>query len=168
MKFQTTTRPLRKLVQEFSAGTILLPQFQRNFVWRPSKIRNLLDSRWPRPGTGEPGAGNRPAGFGERGEETCPWESDCGPAAKAPDEPPTPYRLCASPRLYSNLGGTPSWSTSTSLPPRRTSGNASRLGACSDSRDRAAAARASAETPPPRPGSPPSAPELSASAPGAV
>ena len=44
MKFQTTTRPLRELVQEFSAGTILLPQFQRNFVWRPSKIRNLLDS----------------------------------------------------------------------------------------------------------------------------
>ena len=44
MKFQTTTRPLRELVQEFSAGSILLPQFQRNFVWRPSKIRNLLDS----------------------------------------------------------------------------------------------------------------------------
>ena len=44
MKFQTTTRPLRELVQEFSAGAILLPQFQRNFVWRPSKIRNLLDS----------------------------------------------------------------------------------------------------------------------------
>ena len=44
MKFQTTTRPLRELVQEFSSGAILLPQFQRNFVWRPSKIRNLLDS----------------------------------------------------------------------------------------------------------------------------
>ena len=44
MKFQTTTRPLRELVQEFSAGAILLPQFQRNFVWRPSKILNLLDS----------------------------------------------------------------------------------------------------------------------------
>ena len=44
----------------------------------------------PHDSTGEPGAGNRPAGFGERGEETCPWESACGPAAKAPDEPPTP------------------------------------------------------------------------------
>ena len=44
MKFQTTTRPLRELVQEFSSGAILLPQFQRNFVWTPSKIRNLLDS----------------------------------------------------------------------------------------------------------------------------
>ena len=44
MKCQTTTRPLRELVQEFSTGAILLPQFQRNFVWRPSKIRNLLDS----------------------------------------------------------------------------------------------------------------------------
>ena len=32
----------------------------------------------------------RPAGFGERGEETCPRESACGPVAKAPDEPPTP------------------------------------------------------------------------------
>ena len=54
----------------------------------------------PHDSTGEPGAGNRPAGFGERGEETCPWESDCGPAAKAPDEPPNPYRLRASSRLY--------------------------------------------------------------------
>ena len=44
----------------------------------------------PHDSTGEPGAGNRPAGFGERGEETCPWESDCGPAAKALDEPPNP------------------------------------------------------------------------------
>ena len=43
---------------------------------------------------------NRHAGFGERGEETCPWESDCGLAAKAPDKPPIPYRLRASPRLY--------------------------------------------------------------------
>ena len=32
--------------------------------------------------TGEPGAGNRHAGFGERGEETCPWDSDCGPVRK--------------------------------------------------------------------------------------
>ena len=40
--------------------------------------------------TGEPGAGDRPAGFGERGEETCSRESDCGPVAKAPDEPPIP------------------------------------------------------------------------------
>ena len=44
MRFQTTTRPLRDLVREFHAGAILLPQFQRDYVWRPSKIRNLLDS----------------------------------------------------------------------------------------------------------------------------
>ena len=31
-----------------------------------------------------------PAGFGERGEETYPWDSACGPVAKAPDKPPTP------------------------------------------------------------------------------
>ena len=34
------------------------------------------------------------------GEETCERESACGPVAKAPDEPPDPYRLRASPRLY--------------------------------------------------------------------
>lgn len=44
MKFQTTTRPLRDLVREFHTGAILLAQFQRDFVWRPAKIRNLLDS----------------------------------------------------------------------------------------------------------------------------
>ena len=36
----------------------------------------------PHDSTGEPGAGNRHAGFGERGEETCPWDSDCGPVRK--------------------------------------------------------------------------------------
>ena len=46
--------------------------------------------REPHDSTGEPGAGNRPAGFGERGEETYPRDSACGPVAKAPDKPPTP------------------------------------------------------------------------------
>ena len=36
----------------------------------------------PHDSTGEPGAGNRPAGFGERGEETCLRDSDCGPVRK--------------------------------------------------------------------------------------
>ena len=36
----------------------------------------------PHDSTGEPGAGNRHAGFGERGEETCPRDSDCGPVRK--------------------------------------------------------------------------------------
>ena len=44
----------------------------------------------PHDSTGEPGAGNRHAGFGERGEETYPRESACGPARKRPEEPPTP------------------------------------------------------------------------------
>jgi len=44
MKFETATRPLRELVRGFSVGAILLPQFQRDYVWRPTKIRNLLDS----------------------------------------------------------------------------------------------------------------------------
>ena len=49
--------------------------------------------REPHDSTGEPGAGNRPAGFGERGEETYPRDSACGPVAKAPDNhrPPTGY-----------------------------------------------------------------------------
>jgi hypothetical protein len=42
--FPTVPRPLRDLVCEFSRGEIPLPQFQRPFVWKPSKIRNLLDS----------------------------------------------------------------------------------------------------------------------------
>ncbi len=44
MKFQTTTRPIRDLIREFHTGAILLPQFQRDYVWKPAKIRNLLDS----------------------------------------------------------------------------------------------------------------------------
>ena len=63
--------------------------------------------REPHDSTGEPGAGNRPAGFGERGEETYPRDSACGPVAKAPDKPPTPYRLRASPRLYSTVASGP-------------------------------------------------------------
>ena len=44
----------------------------------------------PHDSTGEPGAGDRHAGFGERGEETCPRDSDCGPARKRRMEPPSP------------------------------------------------------------------------------
>lgn len=44
MRFETTTKNLRDLVLSFSSGRIQLPQFQRDYVWRPTKIRNLLDS----------------------------------------------------------------------------------------------------------------------------
>lgn len=44
MRFETTQRPLRDLIREFHKGAILLPQFQRDYVWKPAKIRNLLDS----------------------------------------------------------------------------------------------------------------------------
>ena len=44
MRTETTTCPLRDLVFGFNRGAILLPQFQRDYVWRPAKIRNLLDS----------------------------------------------------------------------------------------------------------------------------
>ena len=47
----------------------------------------------PHDSTGEPGAGNRHAGFGERGEETCLRVSDCGPVRKrrTSHRPPTGY-----------------------------------------------------------------------------
>ena len=70
----------------------------------------------PHDSTGEPGAGNRPAGFGERGEETYPRDSACGPVAKAPDKPPTPYRLRASPRLYPPPANNPAMGARCSLP----------------------------------------------------
>lgn len=44
MRIETVQRPLRELVRSFANGKILLPQFQRDYVWQPSKIRNLLDS----------------------------------------------------------------------------------------------------------------------------
>ena len=44
MRIETVQRPLRELVRSFTTGKILLPQFQRDYVWKPKKIRNLLDS----------------------------------------------------------------------------------------------------------------------------
>jgi hypothetical protein len=44
MKCETTTVRLRDLISDFRKGAILLPQFQRDYVWKPTKIRNLLDS----------------------------------------------------------------------------------------------------------------------------
>ncbi len=44
MRTETTTKPLRDLVRAFNTGKIQLPQFQRDYVWKPKKIRNLLDS----------------------------------------------------------------------------------------------------------------------------
>ena len=44
MRTETVQRPLRELVRSFTTGRILLPQFQRDYVWKPQKIRNLLDS----------------------------------------------------------------------------------------------------------------------------
>jgi hypothetical protein len=44
MRFEPTNRVLRDMVRDFHVGAILLPQFQRDYVWKPTKIRNLLDS----------------------------------------------------------------------------------------------------------------------------
>jgi len=85
------------------------PAGGRGRVWGTTarEVRPQVRDREPvcesHDSTGEPGAGNRHAGFGERGEETRPRGSGLRPDAKAPDEPPTPYRLRASPRLYSRV-----------------------------------------------------------------
>ena len=44
MRLETVQKPLREVVRSFASGKILLPQFQRDYVWKPTKIRNLLDS----------------------------------------------------------------------------------------------------------------------------
>jgi hypothetical protein len=44
MQSDTVPKSLRDLVRGFNTGSILLPQFQRDYVWTPRKIRNLLDS----------------------------------------------------------------------------------------------------------------------------
>jgi Protein of unknown function DUF262 len=44
MESETVTKPVRDLVRRFNRGEILLPQFQRDYVWKVNKIRNLLDS----------------------------------------------------------------------------------------------------------------------------
>ena len=47
-----------------------------------------------------------PPGSESGGRKRAHGNRSAAPAAKAPDEPPTPYRLRASPRLYTNLVGT--------------------------------------------------------------
>ena len=85
------------------------PAGQRQGVSRVPRLAR--PARWSQPekpvcephdSTGEPGAGNRHAGFGERGEETCPWDSDCGPVRKRrmSHRLPTGY----APPLDSTLG----------------------------------------------------------------
>jgi hypothetical protein len=44
VRIETVQKPLREVVRAFTTGKILLPQFQRDYVWKPKKIRNLLDS----------------------------------------------------------------------------------------------------------------------------
>ena len=46
-------------------------------------------------------------GLTRRELETCPWESDCGPAAKAPDEPPNPTGYAPPLDSTTNLAMTP-------------------------------------------------------------
>ncbi len=77
-------------------GASLVPELART---RPlvatvnPRASRMIPLESPVPEIGTPGSESG-------GEETCPWESACGPGAKAPDKPPTPYRPRASPRLY--------------------------------------------------------------------
>jgi hypothetical protein len=42
--FSTTTYPVTKLIQDIDLGEIALPDIQRPFVWKTSKVRDLFDS----------------------------------------------------------------------------------------------------------------------------
>jgi hypothetical protein len=42
--FSTTTYPVTKLIQDIDLGEIALPDIQRPFVWKGSKVRDLFDS----------------------------------------------------------------------------------------------------------------------------
>lgn len=42
--FSTTSYPLTKLIQDIDLGEIALPEIQRPFVWKTSKVRDLFDS----------------------------------------------------------------------------------------------------------------------------
>lgn len=42
--FSTTSYPLTKLIQDIDLGEIALPDIQRPFVWKTSKVRDLFDS----------------------------------------------------------------------------------------------------------------------------
>ena len=62
--------------------------------------------------------GKRPAGFGERGEETCLWDSDCGPVRKRrmshrtpPGYAPPLDSTCAAKRRHSSAGANPARQT---------------------------------------------------------
>lgn len=50
MDFQTSTYTIDRLVSLVRSGRLALPEFQRDFVWNPSKVVELLDSiarTWP-------------------------------------------------------------------------------------------------------------------------
>jgi uncharacterized protein with ParB-like and HNH nuclease domain len=35
-------QPVRELIDEFDRGDLLIPEFQRPYVWKPSRIRSRL------------------------------------------------------------------------------------------------------------------------------
>ena len=39
-----TTIPIRELVEQAVQGRLDIPEFQRDFVWRPDQVRSLVDS----------------------------------------------------------------------------------------------------------------------------
>jgi hypothetical protein len=43
-QLKNETRPIREIVQEFLSGRILVPEFQRDYVWKPSQAPKLIDS----------------------------------------------------------------------------------------------------------------------------
>ena len=50
MEFQAVQHTIDKLIQWIRSGRLALPDFQRDFVWNPGRVVELLDSvarQWP-------------------------------------------------------------------------------------------------------------------------
>src|SRR5688572_3132804 len=43
-RLQHATRKVRELIEDYRAGRILIPEFQRDYVWKKSKAPKLVDS----------------------------------------------------------------------------------------------------------------------------
>ena len=42
---------IRDIVDDYRGGRLVVPEFQREYVWKPSRAPKLLDSIWPAAGS---------------------------------------------------------------------------------------------------------------------
>lgn len=43
-QLRNETRAIRELIEDFLEGRLVVPEFQRDYVWKPSKAPKLVDS----------------------------------------------------------------------------------------------------------------------------